>query len=198
MPMTWMLQTMLVCLCGTTVVPKLGGVRWGRTPNVEAAQFYQSLDLVQDALASRYPEPVKLKAAEVAARRQSVQAFRTALARVEKALGRLQARHPSTEKTAGQAWQLPRRQAPKLIGRDHLALELQKRTLTFRKARQVVAAIWESIKDALKRGEDVETPLGQFHVVKRPAPRTRFRLGQLQHLYRRRKKVVFTAAREVR
>jgi nucleoid DNA-binding protein len=196
--MTLMLQTMLVCLCGKPVLPKLGGIRGGRTPNVELAQFYQSLDLVQDALPSRHGETVKQKAAEVAARRQSIKDFNTALARVEKALGRLQAGHTSTKKTVGRTWQMPRRQAPKLIGRDRLALELQKRTLTFRKARQVVNAIWESIQEALQRGEAVETPLGRFHVVKRPAPRTRFRLGKMQRLYRRRKKVVFTATREVR
>ena len=85
----------------------------------------------------------------------------------------------------------------KRVGRDSLALELQKLGLTFDKAREVVDAIWESIKDALKRGEDVETPLGRFQVVERPEPRMRLRLGKIQQLYRRRKKVVFTAAKEV-
>ena len=61
----------------------------------------------------------------------------------------------------------------------------------------MVDAIWESIKDALKRGEEVETPLGGFQVVKRPAPRTRLRMGKFQQLYRRRKKVVFTATEEI-
>jgi nucleoid DNA-binding protein len=62
----------------------------------------------------------------------------------------------------------------------------------------VVDAIWESIKEALQRGEDVETPLGRFQVVERPEPRARWRLGKMQRLYRQRKKVVFTAAGEVR
>jgi nucleoid DNA-binding protein len=78
-----------------------------------------------------------------------------------------------------------------------MSLELQKLGLTFDKAREVVDAIWESIKDALKRGEDVETHLGGFRVVKRPAPRMRWRLGKIQRLYRQRKKVVFTATEEI-
>ena len=61
----------------------------------------------------------------------------------------------------------------------------------------MVDAIWESIKDALKRGEEVETPLGGFQVVERLAPRMRWRLGKVQHLYRQRKKVVFTATEEI-
>jgi nucleoid DNA-binding protein len=94
---------------------------------------------------------------------------------------------------------MPRRQASgKSLGRDHLALELQKRGFTFRQAGEVVDVIWESIKKTLQRGESVETPLGRFEVKERPKPRKRWRWGKLQRLYRQRKKVVFTAAKEVR
>jgi nucleoid DNA-binding protein len=198
MPMTLMPQTMLVCLCGTPVQPSWGGIRGGRTANVESAQFYDSLERVKDVLASRHREAVKQKAVEVAARRQPVKAFDTALTRVERELGTWQSRITSKKITRGRTWQPPRRQASKRIGRDHLALKLQIVGLTFRQARQVVDAIWESIKEALQRGEDVETPLGRFQVVERPKPKMRRLLGKWQRLYRRRKKVVFTAAREVR
>ncbi|HEV8491606.1 MAG TPA: HU family DNA-binding protein [Candidatus Angelobacter sp.] len=141
---------------------------------------------------------MKQQAVEMAAQRQPVQAFGTTLTEVERALGRLQARVTAKGKTGqGRNWQPPQRQVSKPVGREYLELELQKRTFTFRQARQVVDAIWESIKDALKRGEDVETPLGRFQVVERPAARMRWRLGKIQRLYRQRKKVVFTAAKEV-
>ena len=200
MPMTWMPQTMLVCLCGTPVLPKLEGIRGGRTVNVELDQFHQSLDRVQDVLASRHREAVKQKALEDTVPRQSVAVFHTALAGVERTLGRMQARITSKGKAVrGRTWQVPRRQAPgKSLGRDHLALELQKRGFTFRQAGEVVDVIWESIKKALQRGEAVETPLGRFEVKERPEPRKRWRWGKLQRLYRQRKKVVFTAAKEVR
>jgi nucleoid DNA-binding protein len=197
--MTYMPQTMLVCLCGTPVLPKLGGIRGGRTVNVELDQFHQSLDRVQDVLASRHREAVKQQAVEVSARRQSVEVFHTALARVERALGKLQARLTSKGKARGRTWQVPRRQASsKSLGRDHLALELQKRGFTFQQAGEVVDVIWDSIKKTLQRGEAVETPLGRFEVKDRPEPRKRWRWGKLQRLCRQRKKVVFTAAKEVR
>ena len=198
MPMTLMPQTMLVCLCGTPVAPRFAGVHGGKTANVEVVQFHQSLERVKNALSSRHREAVQQKVEEVAAQRQPVKTLDTALARVERALGPWQSRITSKKITRGRTWQPPRRQAPKRIGRDHLALKLQIVGLTFDQARQVVDAIWESIKEALQRGEDVETSLGRFHVVERPEPRTRWRLGKMQRLYRQRKKVVFTAAGEVR
>ena len=43
MPMTPIMpQTMLVCLCGTPVPPSWGGVRGGKTANVEMAQFHEA------------------------------------------------------------------------------------------------------------------------------------------------------------
>ena len=180
---------------GTAAV---GRGSWGKEPNVETSQFHKSLERVKDVLASRHREAVKQQVVEVAARRQPVQALGTALSQVERDLGRLHARITSKGKpTRGRTWQPPRRKVPKRGGRDSQALELQKLGLTFDKAREVVDAIWESIKDALKRGEDVETPLGGFQVVERPAPRVRLRLGKIQHLYRQRKKVVFTATEEI-
>jgi nucleoid DNA-binding protein len=158
---------------------------------VELAQFHQSLERVKDVLANRHREAVIQNAVDFAAPQQSIKAFRTALAQMERALGRLQARITS-KTTQGRNWQPPRRRASKLLSREYLELELQKRTLTFRQARQVVDAIWESIKEALQRGEEVETPLGRFWVKKeRHARQTRWRFGKVQVLYRRRKTVEF-------
>ena len=166
-------------------------MRGGETPNREVTQFVRSLDRAKEILSSRHRDAVKQQAADLGARRQQVQALNPAMARVERTLGRLQARtSPERKSTRGRTWRLPQRQAPG-PGRDYLALELQKRGFTFRKARQVVKAIWEIIQEALQRGETVETPLGRFRVVGRPEPRTRWRLCKIQHLYRQRKKVVF-------
>ena len=133
--MSLMPQTMLVCLCGTPVAPQLGGIRGGRTPNVEMVQFLRSLDQVKEAMASQHRDVVKEEAAKVSVLRRSVKAFGTALARVERALERMQACKTSKGKPPrGQTWQLPRRQVPKRIGRDSLALELQKSL--FRSARR--------------------------------------------------------------
>jgi Bacterial DNA-binding protein len=180
MPITLMRQTMLVCLCGTPVQPSWSWVRGGRAADVELVQFHQSLERVKDVLASRHREAVQQKVEEVGARRQPVKTLDTALTRVERELGPWQSRITSKKTTPGRTWQPPRRQASKQIGRDHLALQLQIVGLTFRQARQVVDAIWESIKEALQRGEDVETPLGRFHVVERPEPTTRWRLGKMR------------------
>jgi nucleoid DNA-binding protein len=173
--------------------------RGGWTPNAELTEFGKSLEKVEDALASQHRATAKQSAAKVSATRQSLDAFVAALATVgrdlERANARLTLKEKSTKEksTRGRSWQLPRRQAPK-TGRDRLALELQGRTLTFREARQVVDAIWESIKEALKRGDTVETPIGRFEVKERPEPKTRWQLGRLQRIYRRRKTVVFTLA----
>jgi hypothetical protein len=91
-PITKMPQTMLVCLCGTPVQPSWGGIRGGRTANVELVQFYDSLERVKDVLASRHREAVQQKLEEVAVRRQPVKTLDTALSRVERALGPWQAR----------------------------------------------------------------------------------------------------------
>jgi hypothetical protein len=67
--MTMMPMTMLVCLCGTPVPPSWGGIRGGRTRNVEMAQFHDSLDQVKDVLATRHREAVKQQA-DLGVRRQ--------------------------------------------------------------------------------------------------------------------------------
>jgi len=36
-------MTLLICLCGTPLAPLIGGVRGGRTPNLELVQFLDSL-----------------------------------------------------------------------------------------------------------------------------------------------------------
>ena len=191
--MTFMPQTILVCLCGTPVAPRLGGVRGGRTPNLELSQFVESLDQAQKVLDKRRREKVKQKAAKPAARREQVQAVDTALAKVEWTLGQLQAGNTAERRSPGRTWRSPRREAESK-GRDYLAVELQKRGFTFRKARRAVNAVWEVIQSALQRGEKVETPLGEFRLKEQPEPRKRLRFGRVQRLYRQRWKVVFEAA----
>jgi nucleoid DNA-binding protein len=196
-PTTLMLQTILVCLCGAPVPPRLGGGRGGWTPNLELSQFLKSLKRAQKVLDECRREEVKQQAAKPAARREQVQALDTALAKVEWTLGQLQAGNTAARKSPGRTWRSPGPKVPR-SGRAYLAWELQKRGFTFREARRVVSAIFESIQEELQRGAVVETLFGQFRVVGRPVPRTRWRLGRIEWLYRRRKKVVFKAAEGLR
>ncbi len=117
-----------------------------------------------------------------------------AVRRAEQKVSRRLAPRENARMKRGGHWRLPQRpQVTKAIGRDWLARELQNKGLTFDEARDSVAAIIDGMVDALKRGESVETPLGEFRVVELPKPHLRFRFRRLQKVNRKRKKVVFKA-----
>ena len=114
-----------------------------------------------------------------------------AVRRLERLIARRQADKGADGKIKGGTWREPKRSAASK-GRDLLALEVQKRGFTFDQSRAVVKAIWEIIKEALRRGESVDVPpLGRFSIQESPKPRLRISLGKLQHLHRKSKRVVF-------
>jgi hypothetical protein len=184
--MTFMPQTMLVCICGTPVAPKWGGVRAGHTPNAEVVRFVASLDQAQAALANPQREAVRQQVLNLGAPRQQIQGLNRVLKKVEKTLGQLQAGNTPERISRGRTWRLPERQADN--GRDYLVRALQDRGFEFREAREVVNAIFECMVCSLKRGEEVEVPWGMIRVVTAPAPKTRIRPHKLVRLNRSRRK----------
>ena len=79
------------------------------------------------------------------------------------------------------------------IGRNNpLALVLVSRGCSYRAARKIVNLIFDEIKAALKRNEDVDLPFGTFRVVERgQRPHRRWRFGQPQSVFQQRYRVVF-------
>ena len=79
------------------------------------------------------------------------------------------------------------------IGRNNpLALVLVSRGCSYRAARKIVNLIFDEIKAALKRHEDVDLPFGTFRVVERgQRPHRRWRFGQPQSVFKLRYRVAF-------
>ena len=79
------------------------------------------------------------------------------------------------------------------IGRNNpLALVLVSRGCSYRAARKIVNLIFDEIKAALKRHEDVELPFGTFRVVERgQRQHRRWRFGQPQSVFQQRYRVAF-------
>jgi nucleoid DNA-binding protein len=79
------------------------------------------------------------------------------------------------------------------IGRNNpLALVLVSRGCSYRAAKKIVNLIFDEIKAALKRHEDVDLPFGTFRVVERgQRPHRRWRFGQPQSVFQQRYRVAF-------
>ena len=79
------------------------------------------------------------------------------------------------------------------IGRNNpLALVLVSRGCSYRVAQKIVNLIFDEIKAALKRHEDVDLPFGTFRVVERgQRPHRRWRFGQPQSVFQQRYRVAF-------
>lgn len=68
-----------------------------------------------------------------------------------------------------------------------------KQGLTCREARQIVSVVLDSVKEALRRGESVDTSLGTFEVIERKRkPLRGWFLGRVRVTYRQRKFIRFT------
>ena len=188
-------MTVLVCLCGTPLRPQLGGVRGGHTPNAEINDFFRSFDKVEGRQRLREDHTaIERLVSEELTQKKNLHETARAVRRAEQKVSRRLAPRENARMKRGGHWRLPQRpQVTKAIGRDWLARELQNKGLTFDEARDSVAAIIDGMVDALKRGESVETPLGEFRVVEPPKPHLRFRFRRLQKVNRKRKKVVFKA-----
>jgi nucleoid DNA-binding protein len=74
---------------------------------------------------------------------------------------------------------------------------LKEQGLSVLKSRAVVDTVFESIKDALGRHEDVELPIGTFTVLQNPDERRAWKFGQITTLYAHRYKVKFLPSAEL-
>jgi nucleoid DNA-binding protein len=186
-------MTILICLCGSPLRPRLSGMRWGYTPNRELGQFFESVDCAERYERLRHdPAPPEQEVAQELVAKDRLLELRLVAAGLEKQIGRLLAPRDEHHIKPGGHWRQPQRKPPtKAKGRDWLVVELQKSGLTFDEARAAVSAIFDSITTSLKRGEPVETPLGEFRFAKRTKPYARFRLGKLQMLHRKHHRVAF-------
>jgi nucleoid DNA-binding protein len=187
----WILQ----CLCGALQTPDIGGLHGGRTPNVLVSHFMKSLDTARQRREARADRSlVETAAQESLAPRKKFNKLTGAVRRLERLLARRQAHKDADGKIKGGTWREPKRSAAS-NGRDRLALEVQKRGLTFDQARTVVTTVFERMRDALKQGDFVDVPpLGRFSVKEGPKPKLQISLGKVQHRNQQPKKVVFQPA----
>jgi nucleoid DNA-binding protein len=195
-------MTLLVCLCGTPLAPSIGGVRGGRTPNVELLQFLDSLEQCREWLVHQHDRELLLAAAEEhLAKAKSRQDLADPVTDLERLAGRRIARLTSSRNSPrGRYWEPPKRKPASgdVLTLDTLVIALQKIGFTAREAKPVVKVIFESMTNWLKDGGRVETPLGVFEIVyTKLRERTLFRLGQPRKMYTKSKKVVFRPSKEL-
>ena len=195
-PVSRMPMTVLICLCGTPFRPPIGGLRGGRTPNLELSQFLQNLNRAEGYQKSCHDlSRHAQQAAQHFATREGLQQVWIRAANVEQQIGRVLASRGARSRH-GRHWRMPKRQAcTKSKGRDWLAVAVQKCGLTFDEARAVVGALFDAVTQRLQAGESVATPLGEFFVEPRGEPYFRIRWGKLQKMNRKAKRVVFHPAR---
>jgi nucleoid DNA-binding protein len=74
---------------------------------------------------------------------------------------------------------------------------LRKQGLSVLKARAVIDAVFDSIKDVLGRHEDIELPIGTFIVERNPEQRRAWKFGQVTVLYAHRYRVDFLPSNEL-
>ena len=193
---TGMPMTVVVCLCGTPFRPRVGGVRGGHTPNVEINQFFESLACVdrKDSFRKEWLAHEQRMVQDFIPR-EDLRMLCREVAALEHRVGRLIARQAGKSRKPGGRWRVPQRKPDsKAKGRDWLALEVQKRGLTYDEARAVVGAILDAMVEALRAGESVQTPIGEFQIKRRTKPHTRMRFGRVQTMHYWPKRVVFKAA----
>ena len=193
-------MTVGVCLCGLPLEPLIGAERGG-TAGQELTQFLKALGKGRKWILHQGHEgsPIVAAAKEQLATPQDLQDLEERLKTLQREVGRRRRLEPGP----GRYWQLPTRQAdsggPGTLTVDRLALMLQQRGLTFRKAQKVVQAILNSMIRCLRRGETIDVPpLGTFFIKNQPPQRSRLRLGRLQTLFRQRTKVVFQPSERLR
>jgi len=180
-------MTVLVCLCGTAFRPELGGVHAGHTPNAEINQFFESLACVdrQEGFRKDWFAHEQRMVQDFIPR-EDLRMLCREVAALERRVGRLIARQAGKSRKPGGRWRVPQRKPDsKAKRRDWLALEVQKRGLTYDEARAVVGAILDSMVAALQAGEWVETPIGEFRTKRRTKPYLRVRFGGVQTMHRR-------------
>jgi nucleoid DNA-binding protein len=185
-------MTILICLCGAPFCMRPIGER-GNTAKAELAQYSRSSDCVKSYENSRNDGPgLEQKVVPRMVTKERLQELRRALVELEKSTGRMLANQGRERDKRGRHWRLPERNpATQSKGRSWLTLQLQNCGFTFDESRNIVTAIFDAMTDALKAGEAVATPIGNFQIRKRTKPYRRFRFGKLQRVHQRRNRVVF-------
>jgi nucleoid DNA-binding protein len=178
-------MTLLVCLCGSRLTPRIGGVRGGDTFNQELTALLDSLRKVLDRLEDL--RSGRSVFAGLANQPVSPEAFDDLVSRLEN-VERVLARRLHSGR--GRPWQSPTRK-PRAKGRDQLVIAVEQRTgLTARKATEVVTKFWKLMAQIIRRGENVETQLGVFKARSgKRTPQKRTRWGKEQTLYRHERRI---------
>jgi nucleoid DNA-binding protein len=193
---------LLVCLCGAPLKPEIGGVRGGRTANLELAQLLVSLENCHAWLKDHHDENLVSAGAEaLLAKAEAFQALAGQVKALERLAGRRIAQQTSSRKSPrGRYWAPPKRKPASgdVLTLDTLVIALQEIGLTARDGKKAVKAILDAIIKWLQDGGMVTTPLGIFKVVRRPPERTLTRLGQQRTFNTKPKRVAFRPSRELR
>jgi nucleoid DNA-binding protein len=161
---------------------------------LELTRFLASLAAGKKKLTENHdPGSILAAAEEQLVKPDVLKALEGRLRRIQVEVGR------RTRSGQGRHWEMPNRQAashkPGTLTRDDLVWNLQGSGLDFREARKVVDAIFKSMTQSLRRGEEVIVPpLGTFTVRGQPKTTRRLRQGRLQTLFRQARKVVFRAS----
>jgi nucleoid DNA-binding protein len=194
-------MTLLVCLCGAPLTPSIGGVRGGRTPNVELVKLLDSLQNGQAWLKDHHDRDLVLAAAEAhLAKAESFQVLAGQLKALEKLAGPRIAQQPPTRKSPRGRYWAPSERKPvsgDVLTIDTLVIALQGIGFTARLAKKAVNAIFEAITEWLKDGGIAKTPLGTFKAVRRPPKCTLVRLGHLQNFNMQPQRIAFRISREL-
>jgi nucleoid DNA-binding protein len=192
---------LLVCLCGRPLRPETGGVREGRTFNLNLAQLLDGLENSHAWLTHHYDGDLVLAAAEAhLANAESFQVLAGQPKALERRVGeRIAQQNPERKSPRGRYWAPPKRKPASgdVLTRDTLVLALQEIGLTARVARKAVKVILKGIIDELQDGGMVKAPLGIFESVRRPPERTLLRLGRSSKFNTQPKRVVFRPSPEL-
>jgi hypothetical protein len=193
-------MTILVCLCGRPFPLLPQGVR-GPTMTDAIRRFRAGLEHAQKCGKDYAVIPAVLP---TGVDRAPLAVFYERVHKVEDEVGRRLAKQgvaAGQRQACGRFWRSSRGQPARhnqssttseaAKGRDWLTAQLQILGLTFRKARAIVTAVLEAISEGLQRDGWVETPLGEFYLVRRTAPYQRKRWGRNQNLHRWSNRVVF-------
>lgn len=188
-PTSVMGLSVLVCLCGTPARPNLGGLRGGRTPNVEISTFMNNFESTAAQMLTRETaESLLVEIQSGLMRSSQVQQVVAEVKAVERQIGRCLSW--ADGKKPGRHWGMPQRSAA-TRGRDQMVLALQQQGFTFRESRRLVRQFWQLMARLLGRGEVVDTPIGTFQSVRTPEPQVRWRFGRRQIVFSKRTRIRF-------
>ena len=194
----------LVCLCGAPLKPELGGMPESTAVAQELSAFFESLGQAAAHIGECHNrEAVAAMVADKLMRREKLEEIAAEVSRLEREIGRVLARTDERKSTRGRRWRMPTRKpathGQDVLVRDTLVLALQEHGFRFRQARQIVSCLLEAITSALRRGEEVETPIGTFtpgdappeQKRRRAVPGDPWHIPRLQRLFRSRKRIKY-------